>query len=208
MVIGKNIVPFIPTFIEALDQAISQDGSNKKLSRTQKYWLAFCLMGILATQSVCWAKFERASLGHYSGAALSWMFRYAPIPWTLLLEHSVRLIIARYGLTEGSITIDDSDNKRSKNTQKIFHVHKLKDKASGGFVMGQGLVFMVLVTPIITIPVGIEFYPSIRPGKRPMTRSKRRVFRQRNVRPNPQRTPTFGATCSIYAKSMMSGLNG
>lgn len=158
MVIGKNIVPFITAFVDNLDDAISQDESRKNLSATQKYWLAFCLMGILATKSVCWAKFERASFGRYGSAALSWVFHHAPIPWTILLRYSVRLILDHYGLTQGSLVIDDSDNKRSKNTKKIWHVHKLKDKASGGYVMGQGLVFMVLVTPVITIPVGIEFY--------------------------------------------------
>lgn len=158
MVIGNKIVPFITEFVDNLDEAISQGESQKKLSTTQKYWLAFCLMGILATKSVCWAKFERASFGRYGSAALSWVFYHAPIPWTLLLRYSVSLILGYYGLTQGSLVIDDSDNKRSKNTKKIWHVHKLKDKASGGYVMGQGLVFMVLVTPIITIPVGIEFY--------------------------------------------------
>ena len=158
MVIGKNIVPFITEFVDNLDDAISQGESQKKLSTTQKYWLAFCLMGILATKSVCWAKFERASFGRYSSAALSWVFHHAIIPWSILLRYSVSLIVDHYGLTQGSLVIDDSDNKRSKNTKKIWHVHKLKDKASGGYVMGQGLVFMVLVTPVITIPVGIEFY--------------------------------------------------
>ena len=158
MVIGKNIVPFITEFIDALDDALSQHKSPKRLSATQKYWLAFCLMGILATKSVCWAKFERVSFGQYGSAALSWVFHHASIPWKLLLQCSVGLILNHYGITQGTLVIDDSDNKRSKNTTKIWHVHKLKDKASGGYVMGQGLVFMVLVTPTITLPVGIEFY--------------------------------------------------
>ena len=34
----------------------------------------------------------------------------------------------------------------------------LKDKATGGFLMGQCIVFLVLVTPKITIPVGFKFY--------------------------------------------------
>ena len=158
MVIGHRIVPFITEFIDALDESLSQTSSSHALSNKQKYWLAFCLMGILATRSVCWAKFERASLGRYRSAALSWCFHHSLIPWNLLLSISTRLIIARYGLTQGSLVIDDSDNKRSKNTKKIWHVHKLKDKASGGYMMGQGLVFMVWVTPIITLPVGVEFY--------------------------------------------------
>ena len=132
MVIGKNIVPFITEFVDNLDDAISQGESQKKLSTTQKYWLAFCLMGILATKSVCWAKFERASFGRYGSAALSWVFHHAPISWSILLRYSVSLILDHYGLTQGSLVIDDSDNKRSKNTKKIWHVHKLNSKGSCG----------------------------------------------------------------------------
>ena len=39
------------------------------LSRLQRYWLSVGLMGILVSNSVCWARCERASLGHYSLAA-------------------------------------------------------------------------------------------------------------------------------------------
>ncbi len=53
MVIGKKIVPFISEFVDALDDAITQQKSQKRLSKTQKYWLAFCIMAILATKSVC-----------------------------------------------------------------------------------------------------------------------------------------------------------
>ncbi len=49
MVIGKNIVPFITEFVTELDQAIAEQKAQKRLSKTQKYWLAFCLMGILVT---------------------------------------------------------------------------------------------------------------------------------------------------------------
>ncbi|MFQ5821983.1 MAG: transposase [Candidatus Heimdallarchaeota archaeon] len=118
----------------------------------------FCIMAILITNSVCWAKFERASLEKYSVAALSWMFRHSKIPWDLLLCMSVRAILHRFEITEGILVIDDSDKKRSKKTNKIDKVHKLKDKISGGFMMGQCIVFLVLVTPIISIPVGFAFY--------------------------------------------------
>ena len=63
MIIGNAIVPFITDFVDALDKIISQQRSQKRLSKRQKYWIAFCLMAILATKSVCWAKFERVSLG-------------------------------------------------------------------------------------------------------------------------------------------------
>ncbi len=128
MVIGKNIVPFITEFVDALDNAISQHDSSNKLSNTQKYWLAFCLMGILATKSVCWAKFERVSFGKYSSAALSWVFYNASIPWKILLRCSVTVVFAYYGVNQGSLIIDDSDNKRSKNTKKSGMFINLKIK--------------------------------------------------------------------------------
>lgn len=71
------------------------------------------------------------------------------IPWEKLLQYSVEMIISLYDIKKGSLAIDDSDNNRSKNTKNIWPVdNKLKDKASGGYIMGQGLVFMVLVTSV------------------------------------------------------------
>lgn len=62
-------LPFVKEFISQLNQGLSQGRSNMRLSRAQERWLEFCLMGILITNSVCWAKLERASLGNYSRAA-------------------------------------------------------------------------------------------------------------------------------------------
>ena len=97
------------------------------------------------TNTVCWAKFERASIGKYSVAALSWMFRWSAIPWDILLTISTIVILRRYGITTGCLGIDDTDKKRSKHTKRIAYVHKIKDKGSGGYIMGQGLVFLVLI---------------------------------------------------------------
>jgi hypothetical protein len=86
------------------------------------------------------------------------MFRKSRIPWEILLQQSVRIILQRYGITEGHIGIDDTDKKRSKSTTKISYVHKIKDKPSGGYIMGQSIVFLVLVTQKVTIPVGFSFH--------------------------------------------------
>jgi hypothetical protein len=86
------------------------------------------------------------------------MFRNSKIPWDLLLQISVAVILKRYGITEGNIGIADTDKKRSKSTTKIHQVHKIKDKSSGGYVMGQSIVFLVLITKQITIPVGFSFH--------------------------------------------------
>src|SRR4029453_5381624 len=89
---------------------------------------------------------------------LSWMFRHSKIPWDELLVASVRVILRQYGLNSGSLVIDDTDNKRSKSAQTLAHLYKLRDKESGGYVWGQSLVFLVLVTPKISLPVGFAFY--------------------------------------------------
>jgi hypothetical protein len=150
--------PFIASFVEELNRTIETHKPGLGLSATQRGWLSFCIMGILLTNSVCWARFERAGLGRYSMAALCWVFCHAKIPWDLLLQRSVRVILTRYGITEGSLLLDDTGKRRSKSTQRIGHVHKLKDKSSGGFVMGQEIVFLVLATDKITFPVGFDFY--------------------------------------------------
>ncbi len=102
-------LPFVTTFIDALDKAIEESKPGWGLSGIQKAWLSFCILAILVTDSVCWAKFERASLGRYSLAALSWMFCHSKIPWDLVLQMSVRVILHRYGITQGCLAVDDTD---------------------------------------------------------------------------------------------------
>jgi len=84
MVIGKPL-PFIRAFVEAMDEAIAAHSPGQRMAALQRAWLSFCLTAILVTNSICWARFERASLGTYSLAALSWMFRHSKIPWEHLL---------------------------------------------------------------------------------------------------------------------------
>ncbi len=151
-------LPFVTMFIDEINQGIKEHDSNAGLSGKQKAWIAFCIMAVLITNTVCWAKFERAGLCNYSLAALSWMFRKAKIPWELLLIISTKVILKRYGITEGCLGIDDTNKKRSKSTKKIAKVHKFRDKSSGGYVMGQTLVFLILITSKITLPVGFSFY--------------------------------------------------
>jgi hypothetical protein len=157
MIIGKP-APFVRAFVEAVDEAIRAHQPSHGMSAMQRTWLAFCVTAVLVTNSICWARFERASLGTYSLAALSWMFRHSKIPWADLLVASVRVILRHYGITSGSLVIDDTDNQRSKSAQTLAHLYKLRDKESGGYIWGQSLVFLVLVTPKISIPVGFTFY--------------------------------------------------
>ena len=61
--------PFVSAFIDAVDEAIRQDHPNCGMSATQRAWLAFCLTATLITHSICWARFERASLGSHDAPA-------------------------------------------------------------------------------------------------------------------------------------------
>lgn len=62
MVIGKP-APFVSAFVEAIDDAIREQHPSHTMSATQRAWLAFCVTAVLVTNSICWARFERASLG-------------------------------------------------------------------------------------------------------------------------------------------------
>jgi hypothetical protein len=150
--------PFVSAFIEAVDEAIRQQHPTHAMSAMQRTWLAFCVTAVLVTNSICWARFERASLGTYSMAALSWMFRHSKMPWDHLLVASVRVILRYHGITSGSLVIDDTDNPRSKSAKALAHLYNLRDKESGGYIWGQSLLFLLLVTPKISIPVGFVFY--------------------------------------------------
>src|SRR5215813_270435 len=134
MIIGKP-APFVRTFIDAVDQAIRQDHPDSGMSTIQQTWLAFCVTAVLVTNSICWARFARASLGTYSLAALSWMFRHSKLPWDALLVASVRVILRHHGLTSGHLLIDDTDNTRSKAAKALAHLYKLRDKESGGYLV-------------------------------------------------------------------------
>jgi len=149
---------FIKTFVDDLDVALGKLKPNAKLTQLQRIWLGFCLTGVLLTNSVCWAKFERANLGEYKIAALSWMFREAKVAWGYLLLASVTLVLERHGITEGVLVLDESDRSRSKRTKRIHKAHKQKHKASGGYVNGQTVVLLLLVTQSVTFPVGFAFY--------------------------------------------------
>ena len=135
MVIGKP-APFVSAFVAAIDDAIREQHPSHTMSATQRAWLAFCVTAVLVTNSICWARFERASLGTYALAALSWMFRHSKMPWDQLLVASVRVILRHHGITSGTLVIDDTDNPRSKSAKALAYLYKLRDKASGGYLSG------------------------------------------------------------------------
>jgi hypothetical protein len=157
MLIDESL-PFIRNYITAINESIRQQNPENQLTRLQSYWLAFVILGLLVTNSFCWARFERFGLGRYTVKQMSWMFRRAQIVWESLLQASVKHIISAYGIKYGVLVIDDTDKERSKNTTEIAKAHKIRDKKTGGYFNGQNLVFLLLVCEKITLPVGFYFY--------------------------------------------------
>jgi hypothetical protein len=156
MVFGKP-APFVSAFVTAVDEAMRAPSPGHGLSALQRAWLAFCVPAVLVTNAICGARFARASLGSSSLAALSWLLRHSKMPWDELSVARVQVILRHDGLYAGSLVIDDTDNKRSKAAHTLAHLYKLRDQESGGYVWGQSLGFLVLVTPTISIPVGLAF---------------------------------------------------
>lgn len=157
MLLGKP-APFVSAFIAAVDEAIGAQSPHHSLSATQRTWLAFCVTAVLVTNAICWARFERAGLGTYALGALSWMFRHSNMPWDDLLVASTRVMLRHDGLTSGSLILDDTDNPRAQSAHALAHLSTCRAKERGGSLWGQRLVFLVLVTPKLSIPVGFACY--------------------------------------------------
>lgn len=186
----SDSLPFVKTYIEELEDAIKKYDPNVKISKIQKSWLAFCIMAIYITRTVCWAKFERAFLGRKSAASISWMFRKADIPWQILLAASTMAVIKRFGITRGRLAIDETDKKRSKAAKLIYKLHKIKDKASGGYINGQKLVFLFFITDLVSIPVGFEFYvpdPDLKKWRKSDEKLKKQGVSMKNRPQKPKR---------------------
>jgi hypothetical protein len=147
----------VRALIEAVDPAIRAYQPHHAMSATPRAWLAFCVTAVLVTNAMCWARFERASLGTYALAALSWMCRHSQRPWDHLLMARVRVILRHHGIPSGRLVIDDTDHQRAKAAKALAHLDTLRDKERGGSLWGQRLVFLFLVTPKISIPVGVVF---------------------------------------------------
>lgn len=152
------IARFIDSYIEDINNSLEQNDPRTKLTKCQRVWLGYCLSGILRCNCIDWVKFSKSGLGCYDYAALSYMFRNSPIDWSLLFVESMKLILKEYGISEGVLVVDDSDIERSKSASKLHKLGKIKDKKTGGYVNGQCIVFLVLVSQEVTIPVGFAFY--------------------------------------------------
>ena len=193
-------LPFIESYVEGLNESLGTHSPSRKLSRGQRAWLKFCLMGILLTNTVCWAAFERAGWGEYRLGALSWMFRRSKLAWDLLWQASVSWVLHQHGITDGVLVADDSDHQRAKRTRRIHGAHKIFDKKTSGYFNGQTLVFLLLVTSKVTVPVGFRFYRPD-PQQRAWRQEERRLKRlgvKKSHRPlAPERNPAYPSKADL-----------
>jgi hypothetical protein len=110
------------------------------------------------------------------------------------LVASVRVILESYGITGGSLVIDDTDKRRSKTATTLAHLYKLRDQESGGSSWGQSLVLLLLVTPTITLPMGVAFYqpaPELSAWYKEDKRRKQQGVPKQQRPPTPPPNPTY-----------------
>lgn len=202
MIIGEGL-PFIRDYVSAINAAIKQEDPEKSLTRIQSYWLSFVILGLLVTNSLCWKRFEKFSLGRYSTAGLSWMFCKARIAWEVILQASIIHLFSAYGIKSGTLVIDDSDKERSKNTTEISKVHKIKNKKGGGYFNGQNLIFLLLVSETLTVPVGFCFYepdPKMSAWRKEEKRLKEKEVAKKHRPPAPVEDPNYPGKKALALK--------
>ncbi len=114
--------------------------------------------------------------------------------WDYLLVVSALIVMKRFNITSGVVVIDDSDRSRSKNTKKIWGVQKTVLKGTGGFHCAQNIVFLILVTPEITIPVGAKFYrpdPVLKEWSKNDKKLIKQGIKKKDRPPKPQRQSDY-----------------
>ena len=151
-------LPCVTLFVDTLDASLRGVDPAARLTFIQRTWLVTVLMGIIVTDTLCWAAFERRGLDCFTEGQLRWMFKHAKLAWSHLLRASVRVILRHYGIRSGTLMTDETDKRRAKVTSTIVGAHKVKDKKSGGYFNGQELVFLFLVTDTVSFPVDFRFY--------------------------------------------------
>ncbi len=210
--IPQTPLPHIREYVSDLNAALGEQG-HKPLSRIQSEFLMFVLLGMLLTQSLCWARLERASGGRYQDGTLSKMFYHGLKCWDYLLTASALIVMRRFNITSGVLVVDDTDRGRSKNTTRIWGTHKTVLKGTGGFHQAQNIVLLMLITPEITIPVGAQFYRPD-PVLREWNKQEKKLIKQgvkkkdRPAKPERQEDyPTRGELAVSRSKAVQAGLS-
>ena len=65
MIINDSL-PFIKSYVNAINQSLKEHDTKYEMSALQCYWLSFVILGLLVTNSLCWSRFERFGLNEYT----------------------------------------------------------------------------------------------------------------------------------------------
>ena len=198
-------IDFVLLHISNINDIINIFSPERRLSSIQKYWVSFFLSMMIRTNTLCWAVFERACGKTACARTMSFILRNSKIPWAALLKCSTILLISQLSLTSGILVIDDTERPRSKVTSRIAFVFKMLNKKTGGYIKAQNLVVLLLVTPIVTIPVGFRFFTPC-PVLSAWTKEDKEIRNQRKAgekglkRPvKPERSPEHPSKNQIAA---------
>jgi hypothetical protein len=203
-------LPCVTALIDRVNESLGAMWTGGRLTAIQRTWLGVVLMGIIVTEKLCWAAFERRSLGMATESQLRWMFRYAKLAWSHLLRASARYVLLTYGVQGETLVIDDTDKRRAKTTKKIAGAHKVKDKKSGGYCKGQGLAFLLLVTETVTVPIDFRFYapdPALTAWRRRNQEQKRQGVPAKARERRPERDARY-PTKAALAVDMLTAFAG
>lgn len=91
-------LPCVTEFVDTLSESLRAANPTAKLTSIQRAWLVTVLMGIIVTDMLCWAAFERRGLNRFTQSQLRWMFTSSRLAWSHLLRGSVRVILKHYGI--------------------------------------------------------------------------------------------------------------
>ena len=111
-----------------------------------------------------------------------------------MLQVGVGIVLRQHDISEGVLSTDDSDHWRTKKTKRIYKAHKIKDKSSGGYINGQTIVLLMLVTPKVSLPVGFEFYqadPAQQAWKKEDKRLQKQGLAKKKRPPAPEPNPSY-----------------
>lgn len=200
-------LPCVTLFVETLNESLRSVDPKATLTRIQRAWLVMILMGIVVTDILCWAAFERRGLNRFTQDQLRWMFTKGRLAWSHFLRCSVKVLLAHYGITGGTLVLDETDKRRAKVTEKIAGAHKIKDKKSGGYFNGQELVFLFLVTDVISFPVDFRFYtpdPAVRAWKNRCKEQKKQGIKAAEREPRPAPNPEYPQKMDIAIEMLQS----
>jgi hypothetical protein len=74
-------------------------------------------------------------------------------------------------LTFGTLVLDETELQSAFSPKRIYKTHKQKESIPGGYVNGQTIVFLLLVTNAMGMKVGFAFYMPD-----PVCRSWKKIF--------------------------------